>query len=352
MTTCKKRMVILGAGYVGIFLATSIVRYVTEKIGEVILIDRNPYHQLLQEIHLVAADFRTVNEVQIPILKLIDRTSIKFIQSAVKQIMPDNMVGLESIKINYDLLIVCLGASIKYFNIKGARENTLSLHSISDASLICDKMRALLKSNKKHDIIIVGGGATGVSLGGALSDFVKGSKKSDMLTITIIEALPTILSGWDERLVEKVNEVLLKKEIRIRTISAVIRVENDSGTSCSNIYLSDSESQIPSSLTVWTAGVKGYEIPISPEVEKTKDDRIILNEFCQVGSYPNIFCIGDIAAVKDENGKLYPPLVQIAVREAKYLSKIIPKHLSKIIPKHVIITDHANLRSLPPNEKI
>ena len=90
---------------------------------------------MLQEIHLVAADFKTANEVQIPILKLIDRTSIKFIQSAVKQIMPDkNMVGLESTKINYDLLIVCLGASIKYFNIKGARENTLLLHSISDAS--------------------------------------------------------------------------------------------------------------------------------------------------------------------------------------------------------------------------
>lgn len=62
-----------------------------------------------------------------------------------------------------------------------------------------------------------------MSLGGALSDFVKGSKKSDMPTITIIEALPTILSGWDERLVEKVNEVLLEKEIRIRTSSAVIR---------------------------------------------------------------------------------------------------------------------------------
>ncbi|MGN6631013.1 MAG: FAD-dependent oxidoreductase [Nitrososphaeraceae archaeon] len=149
MTTCKKRIVILGSGYAGIFLATSIARYVTEKIREVILIDRNPYHQLLQEIHLVAADFRTVNEVQIPILKLIDRTSIKFIQSAVKQIMPDkNMVGLESIKINYDLLIVCFGASIKYFNIKGARENTLSLHSISDASLICDKMRALLNQTR------------------------------------------------------------------------------------------------------------------------------------------------------------------------------------------------------------
>ena len=130
MSTSKKRIVILGAGYAGIFLATNIARSVAEKSGEVVLIDRNPYHQLLQEIHLVAADFRTVDEVQIPILKLIDRTSIKFIQSAVKQIMPDkNMVGLESIKINYDLLIVCLGASIKYFNITVARENPLPLHS-------------------------------------------------------------------------------------------------------------------------------------------------------------------------------------------------------------------------------
>jgi NADH:ubiquinone reductase (H+-translocating) len=343
MSTSKKRIVILGAGYAGIFLATNIARYVTGKSGEVILIDRNHYHQLLQEIHLVAAGFRTANEVKIPILTLIDRMNIKFIQSAVKQIMPDkNLVVLESTEINYDLLIVCLGASTKYFNIKGARENTLPLRSISDASLICDKMRALIKSNTNHNIVIVGGGATGVSLGGALSDFVKESKKkSDRLSITIIEALPTILSGWDERLVKKVNEVLHEKEIRIMTSTAVTRVENDGGGG-GNIYLGDSGSKIHSSLTIWTAGVKGYDIPINPEVEKTTDGKIILNEFCQIGRYPNIFSIGDIAAVKDENGKLYPPLAQIAVREAKYLSKLIPKY---------VIADRADLSSLPLDEK-
>ena len=344
MSTSKKRIVILGAGYAGIFLATNIARYVTEKSGEVILIDRNPYHQLLQEIHLVAAGFRTANEVKIPILTLIDRMNIKFIQSAVKQIMPDkNLVVLESTEINYDLLIVCLGASTKYFNIKGARENTLPLRSISDASLICDKVRALIKSNKKHNIIIVGGGATGVSLGGALSDFVKESKKLDRLSITIIEALPTILSGWDERLVKKVNEVLHEKGIRIVTSTVVTRVENDGDSGGGgNIYLSDSGSKIHSSLTIWTAGVKGYDIPINPEVEKTKDGKIILNEFCQIGRYPNIFSIGDISAVKDDNGKLYPPLAQIAVREAKYLSKLISKY---------VIADRADLSSLPLDEK-
>jgi NADH:ubiquinone reductase (H+-translocating) len=342
MSTSKKRIVILGAGYAGIFVAINIARYVTEKAGEVILIDRNPYHQLLQEIHLVAAGFRTADEVKIPILALIDRMNIKFIQSAVKQIMPDkNLVVLESTEIKYDLLIVCLGASTKYFNIKGARENTLPLRSISDASLICDKVGALIKSNKKHNIVIVGGGATGVSLGGALSDLVNESKKVDRLSITIIEALPNILSGWDERLVKKVNEILHEKEIRIMTSSAVTRVENDDDGG-SSIYLSDTGSKLHSSLTIWTAGIKGYDITINPEVKKTKDGKIILNEFCQTDRYPNIFSIGDIAAVKDEYGKLYPPLAQIAVREAKYLSKLIPKY---------VVSDLDDLSHLPPDEK-
>ena len=325
MSSYNKRIVILGAGYAGIFLATNIARYLKGKAGEVILIDRNPYHQLLQEIHLVATGFRTANEVKIPILRLIDGMDIKFIQSTTKQIRPDkNLVVLESTEIKYDILIICLGASTKYFKIRGAEENSLPLRSISDASMIYDRISALIKLNKKQNIVIVGGGATGVSLAGALSDFIKDSKKTDSLSITIIEALPNILSGWDERLVKKVNEVLHKKGIRIMTRSPVTKVEN----SGSSVYLSDDDdaTKIQSSLTIWTAGVKGYDIPIDPEVEKTKDGKIIVNEFCQIDRYPNIFSIGDIAAVKDENGKLYPPLAQIAIREAKYLSKLIPKH--------------------------
>ena len=327
MSTSSKRIIILGAGYGGIFLATNIARYMKEKIGEVILVDRNPYHQLLQEIHLVAAGFRTANDVKISILRLIEGMNIKFIQSTVKQIKPDaNLVVLESTKIHYDILIICLGASTKYFNIKGAEENSLPLRSITDASLIYDRVSSIVNSDKKESVVIVGGGATGVSLGGALSDFINESKKSDLVSVTIIEALPTILSGWDKRLVNKVEEVLHEKGIRIITNSPVSQVENADGGS-NDICLSDNaKSKIHSSLIIWTAGIKGYNISINPEVEKTKDGRIILNEFCQIDRYPNIFSIGDIAAVRDDTGKLYPPLAQIAVREAKYLSDLIPKH--------------------------
>src|ERR1044072_8148151 len=239
----NKSIVILGAGYGGIFFATNVARHIKEKTWEVILVDRNPYHQLLQEIHLVAAGFRTANDVKMPITHTTAGMNIKFIQSAVKQIRPDtNLVVLESTKIHYDVLIICLGASTKYFNIKGAEENSLPLRSITDASLIYDRISSIVNSDKKESVVIVGGGATGVSLGGALSDFVNESKKSDSVSITITEALPTILSGWDERLVKKVNEVLHEKEIRIMTSSGVTRVEDDGEGS--SIYLSDSGSKI------------------------------------------------------------------------------------------------------------
>jgi NADH dehydrogenase len=182
-----------------------------------------------QEILLVAAGFRTANDVKIPISTLIAGMNIKFIQSAVKQIRSDtNLVFLESSKVHYDLLVVCLGAS-KYFNIKGAEENSLPLRSITDASLIYDRINSAVDSDKKQSVVIVGGGATGVSLAGALSDFINERRKSDSVSVTIIEALPTILSGWDEHLVKKVEQVLLEKGIRIITSSPVAKVENADG---------------------------------------------------------------------------------------------------------------------------
>ena len=167
-----------------------------------------------------------------------------------------------------------MGASTKYYNIKGAEENSLPLRSITDASLIYDRISSIVNSDKKHSVVIVGGGATGVSLGGALSDFINENKKSDSVSVTIIEALPTILSGWDKQLVMKVEQVLLEKGIRIITRSPVAKVENVNGDGNNDICLGDDgKSKIHSSLTIWTAGIKGYNIPINPEVEKTQDGK-------------------------------------------------------------------------------
>jgi NADH dehydrogenase len=201
------RIVILGAGYAGMFLAINLYQSFKEMSKgdrkgknsladvEIILIDRNSYHQLLQEIHLVAAGYRTAEQISIPVTSLIYRTRIRFIQSNVKEIRAAEhkvvLDGLDGSIIDYDLVAICLGSTTKYFGIKGAMTNTFPFRSIDDATLIHSKIqsfslsqRSYIKdkmkrndddkkgSNGGNNITIVGGGATGVSLGGAIADFL------------------------------------------------------------------------------------------------------------------------------------------------------------------------------------
>lgn len=337
----RKRIVILGAGYAGMFLASNLAKEHTS--FEIILVDRNPYHQLLQEIHLVASGYRKPEDVIIPLSYLIKGLHIDFIQSTVKGILADkNEVVLDNESIHYDILVICLGSSVQYFNIKGAEENTLPLRSITDAAAIYQRIDSLLhntlsvtnndKYNEEKNLVIVGGGATGASLAGAIADLIdekrnttsqNDSNKTPPIFVTVIEALPDILPGWNKHLVLKVKEILRRKGIRIITNQAVTDISK------SKVILKDGQ-EIDSSLVIWTAGVKAFAIDIKPDVEKTPNGRIIVNRFCQNDTFANIFAIGDIAAVKDSHDKMYPPLAQIAVRQAKYLAEIIPKYAESV----------------------
>jgi NADH:ubiquinone reductase (H+-translocating) len=360
------RIVILGAGYAGMFLAINLYHSLKEASKgdrkgknssadvEIILVDRNSYHQLLQEIHLVAAGYRTEAEISIPVTSLIYRTEIRFIQSNVKEIRAgEHKVILDGSIVDYDLVVICLGSTTKYFDIKGAMTKTFSFRSVDDATLIHSKIQSFSlsqrsyvkdemkknddnkkESNGSNNIIIVGGGATGVSLSGAIADFLKDQANSkerpdnlppfkSNLNVTIVEALSNILAGWNPELVSNARKILESKGVRILTNSEVSKIEHD------NLILRDG-STITSSLIIWTAGVKGYEIKVTPQTDKTKDGRIIVNGFCQIDNYPNIFVIGDIAAIKDNYGKIYPPIAQLAVREAKYLADILSNCFGKL----------------------
>ncbi|MEJ7640998.1 MAG: FAD-dependent oxidoreductase [Candidatus Nitrosocosmicus sp.] len=121
----SNKIVIIGAGYAGVFLSTNLSSKLKD-LAEIILIDRNSYHQLMQEIHLVASGFRTEDQLKIPISSLIQGKKIKFIQSNVKKILPDKKtVMLDSEEIKYDELIICLGSSL---NISIFQEQTNTLY--------------------------------------------------------------------------------------------------------------------------------------------------------------------------------------------------------------------------------
>ena len=89
MSLTKKKIVILGAGYAGIFLSTNLSSKLDKNSTEIILIDRNNYHQLMQEIHLVDSGYRTADQLKIPISSLIQGKNISFIQDDIEKIAPD-----------------------------------------------------------------------------------------------------------------------------------------------------------------------------------------------------------------------------------------------------------------------
>jgi NADH:ubiquinone reductase (H+-translocating) len=324
------RIIILGAGYAGITLATNLDKQLSKNNSKIILIDFNNHPELIQQSHLVAWGFKKLNEVYIPIDNLIKNINIEFKQAFVRKIIADeNRIITDKFEIEYDFLVIALGATTKFFDIKGAEEYRLTLRSMEDALTINKGLNSLTKRIKnnsitvdveKMQVLIIGGGATGVQLAGAIADFIISSWNENNIHIKIITSSSLILPGWDTPIVEAVKETLQKKGVQIITDSFVTEVKKD------GIIVNDSK-QYLSSLTIWTPGVEGFDIHTDPQIEKTKDGRIIVDGYCQNMTFPNIFCIGDISAILDFSGQTqYPPLGQLAISKAIYLSKAFSKY--------------------------
>jgi NADH:ubiquinone reductase (H+-translocating) len=304
-----KRICILGSGYAGLFCAANLLAdYDNRNKYEIIIFDQNSYHQLLQQIHLVSANLKKPTDISFSIYDLM-KDDIKFYKELVVGVNLDkqNIFTANNKEYDFDYVIIALGSSNAFFGLKGAKEYSQSFRSLDDAI----KLQKKIQNLKDYNIIICGGGATGISLAGAISETSK-----DNLNITIVEAQPDILPGWNPKLVEAIKKFLIKNKINLITNNPIKEVYP------SSVVLGDG-TIIENSLSIWTAGVKGSDIQIIPEVKKTRSNRIIVNKLSQIGGYTNAFAVGDISAFPLENGQISPQLAQFAVRQAMNIAKNI-----------------------------
>ena len=300
------KIVILGAGYAGVFAAANLCKHVDI---EILLIDKNPYHQLLQQIHHVTSGTKRPDEITFSIKELF-QNDVYFMQSSVESIDLENKIVNtgNNMKVSYDYLIVALGASSLYYGIKGAQKHSYPFRSVRDAIKLKEAVSTL---SAGFTIAICGAGATRVSLAGALSDKI-GSK----LKIKVIEAHSNILPGWDRRMVEMATKSLLENNVEIIAGNVIREITQSSVTL-------QSGKEIASDLTIWTAGIKGFEIKITQQIEKTRSGRIFVDNHSRIKGFENVFAIGDISAFTLSNGLLAPQLAQFAVRQARLVAKNI-----------------------------
>ena len=317
-----KKVVILGAGIGGLRVALNLESKTTSNLCRIILLDENSYHQYLYRIHEICGLDYNEKDIIVPIRKLIYGKNIKFQMSKVKDIDPkQHVVETSRGELKFDILVIALGSHAEFYGIEGVKEHSLVLDSFESAKRMrCDVEKLFMASKgegRAPKIVICGGGFTGTELAGELTDWLPvlferyGFESSEKLA-TLVEAMSSILPGWDPDLVKRAQDVLTSRGIELMLGDPVSRVSKDGVEVKSGLKLE-------SDLTIWTGGVTCD--PACGNVFDIRSRRICIDDYCRAIGFEDIYVVGDSScAVDAETGEPLPPSAHIAMAQADVVS--------------------------------
>ncbi|MEC0139240.1 NAD(P)/FAD-dependent oxidoreductase [Paenibacillus macerans] len=312
-----KEIVILGAGYGGVLSALTVRKYMDRSEAQVTVVNQYPTHQIITELHRLAAGSISERAVALPLDKLFKGKDIDLRIATVKSFSVDNKeIKLsDGSTLTYDALVVGLGSKTAYFGIPGLEEHSMVLKSAGDANAIYkhieERISEYAKSGNEADatILIGGGGLTGVELVGEIADQLpKLTKKygvdREAIKLLLVEAGPKILPVLPDSLIERATASLEKRGVKFLTGLPVTNVAGNV------IDLKDGQ-KIVANTFVWTGGVQGNPLVGESGLEVNRG-RASVNEFLQSVSHPDVFVVGDSAVFMGPDGRPYPPTAQIA----------------------------------------
>ncbi|MBF0708928.1 NAD(P)/FAD-dependent oxidoreductase [Alkalihalobacillus hwajinpoensis] len=314
----SKQIVILGAGYGGLLSALSVRQYLNESEATVTLINKTPTHQIITELHRLAAGNISTEAAALPLDKLLKGNDINLKVASVDSFSVDNKeVKLsDGSTLSYDALVVALGSKTAYFGIPGLEENSMVLKSAEDANRIHahveERIKSFAASGDEADatILIGGGGLTGTELVGELADETpKLARKYGVdpakIKLKLVEAMPKILPMLPDELINRAMTSLEKRGVEFLTNLPVTNVEGNV------VELKDGQ-KIFTNTFVWTGGVQGNPLVGECGIEVNRG-RATVNNYLQSTSHEDVFVAGDSAVYfKPGDERPQPPTAQIA----------------------------------------
>ncbi|UVI28996.1 NAD(P)/FAD-dependent oxidoreductase [Paenibacillus spongiae] len=313
----SKQILILGGGYGGLLSALSARAHFTPEEASITVINRVDSHQIITELHRLAAGNVAEKAVALPLQKLFKGKDINVQVGSVQSIdLEGRKVSVEGgSTFSYDSLVLALGSETNYFGIPGLQENSFTLKSVADANRLFAHVEARIaeysKTKNKADatFVIGGGGLTGVELVGELADELPGiCKKNGVdfadVSLYLVEAMPSILPMFSPDLIARAQESLEKRGVEFLTGLPITEMSK------TTVSLKDGRT-IETNTCVWTGGVQGSSIVANSGIEVNRG-RATVNEFLQSVSHPEVFLAGDCAVVFGPEGRPYPPTAQLA----------------------------------------
>jgi len=326
----EKRVVVIGGGFAGLTL----VRKLAAKKFQIVLIDRYNYHQFQPLLYQVATSGIEPSAISFPFRKVFQsKTNVHIRITEVIRADPESKRVYTSIgHIDYDYLVIAVGADTNYFGLEQIRERSYPMKSVSEAlglrnSILQNYENALITEDIDEreglmNIVVVGAGPTGVEISGALAEMKRFVLPKDYpeldfhrMHIYLLEASNAVLNVMSEAASKKAYEYLLTLGVKIWLDS---RVKDYDGKD----VILENGSMLRSNTLIWAAGVHGNRLEgLKPEAYD-KADRLMVDRTNKVMGYNNIFAIGDIALMIEEkfpNG--HPQVAQVAIQQARLLAK-------------------------------
>ncbi|MBI1972894.1 NAD(P)/FAD-dependent oxidoreductase [Candidatus Woesearchaeota archaeon] len=336
-----KRIVILGAGFGGVYTALHLLKRLKPKDQvEILLINKTNYFLFSPMLHEVATGGLNRSNIVQPIREILQRPQFNFIRCTAKEInLEKKTITTEKTVLSYDYLVIALGAENEFFNIPGAQEHTLPLKSLPDAVAIRNHVldtleysSALLKvKNQKPDLsfVIVGAGPTGVELAGELAEFVDQNLQVNYphlkeygRKIYLLQRGPAIMPFICNHCRQDALKKLAKENVTVMTNAAVTKVAKEA------VEINNKQ-KIATTTTIWTSGVKPATIPTTPKITDEKGF-FPVDAYLRVKGAENVYALGDCALLMNPpDGKPVPALAQAAVKEAKVLAQNILHDIRK-----------------------
>lgn len=327
-----KRVVIVGGGFAGLNCAR---RLASHPHLHVTIVDKNNYQQFQPLLYQVATGILSPDNAAFnlrAVLAVHENVDVKMAEIVSVDLATRTAVSASGEDYRGDYLVLAAGAEANFFGIPGVPKNAFPLYSLLDAERLRSRLLETLEAADRErgetlpeplQFAVVGGGATGVEIAGALADLFQRTPTSAFKNfdlrrsvVTLIDQVDSILTPFTKKSQKYATDILRQRGVVLRLGVSVTEVSDTA------VVLSDG-TRIPTPLVIWAGGLKASSLSGSLGIKPGRGGRIDVQPDLSVAGFPGVYALGDFANFKTDSGKALPQLASVAQQAGRHCAKNI-----------------------------